>query len=89
MPNSADSVAYGGAYVLCYQMPGLSQDPLQHASHFLREAGWEVIGVQESPELTLREDAPDEEHFDQALLEDEAYIFHQWEVDDAGDETRH
>lgn len=89
LPDTPDFLAYGGAFVLCYQMPGLAEDPVRHASDFLRQAGWQVVGVLEEPTLLEREEAPDEEHFDQALLDDEAYIFHQWEVGDTADETRH
>ena len=89
LPDTPDFSQFGGAPVLCYQMPGLSEDPMRHASDFLRQAGWQVIGVEEEPEQITREEAPDEEHFDQALIDYEAYIFHQWPVDDAGDQTRH
>lgn len=89
LPDTPDFEQFGGAYVLCYQMPGLSDDPIRHASNFLREAGWRVIGIEEEPEQITREEAPDDEHFDQVLIDNEAYIFHQWSVEDMDDETRH
>jgi hypothetical protein len=89
LPDTPDFLQFGGAHILCYQMPGLSEDPISHASDFLRHAGWQVIGVEDEPERITREEAPDDEHFDQALIDNEAYIFHQWSVDDVDDETRH
>lgn len=89
LPDAPEFQEFGGAYVLCYQMPGLARDPVHHATEFLREAGWRVTGIQEEPAQHDRADAPDHEHFDQALIDDEAYIFHQWRVDDADDQTRH
>lgn len=70
-------------------MPGLAEDPVQHASAFLREAGWQVTAVREEPVQRERDEAPEAEHFDQALIDDEGYVFHQWRVDDATDQTRH
>lgn len=89
LPGSPDFPAFGGAYVVCYQRPGLAADPVRHAGEFLREQGWQVTGVEEEPEQIGREDAPDAEPFDTALQDDEAYVFHQWPVDDAEGETRH
>ena len=89
LPDAPEFNEFGGAFVLCYQMPGLAEDPVQHASEFLREAGWQVTGVQEEPRQIEREEAPEAEHFDQALIDDEGYVFHQWSVDDADDQTRH
>lgn len=89
LPEAPEFQEFGGAYVLCYQMPGLAEDPVHHATEFLRQAGWRVTGVQEEPDQRARDDAPDSEHFDQALIDDEAYVFHQWRVDDADDQTRH
>lgn len=89
LPDAPDFQEFGGAFVLCYQMPGLAEDPVRRASEFLREAGWQVTGVQEEPRRIEREEAPETEHFDQALIDDEAYVFHQWRVEDADDQTRH
>jgi hypothetical protein len=89
LPEAPEFNEFGGAFVLCYQMPGLADDPVQHASEFLREAGWQVTGVQEEPRRIERDEAPEAEHFDQALIDDEGYVFHQWRVDDADDQTRH
>ncbi|MEO6102737.1 MAG: hypothetical protein ABIP44_03745 [Pseudoxanthomonas sp.] len=89
LPDAPDFQEFGGAFVLCYQMPGLAQDPVRHASDFLRGAGWHVTGVQDEPRQIERDEAPEAEHFDQALIDDEAYVFHQWRVEDADDQTRH
>ena len=62
---------------------------MRRASEFLREAGWQVTGVQEERRLIEREEAPEAVHFDQALIDDEAYVFHQWRVADADAQTRH
>ncbi len=87
--DAPDFQEFGGAFVLCYQMPGLAEDPVRQASEFLRGAGWQVTGVQEEPRQIERDEAPEAEHFDQALIDDEAYVFHQWRVEDADDQTRH
>ena len=89
LPDSPDYQEFGGAVVLCYQMPGLAEDPVQHASEFLRGTGWQVTGVREEPRRIERDEAPEPGHFDQTLIDDEAYVFHQWRVEDADDQTRH
>lgn len=89
LPDSPDFQEFGGAVVLCYQMPGLAEDPVRHASDFLRGAGWQVTGVREEPHQVERDEAPEPVHFDRALIDDEAYVFHQWRVEDADDQTRH
>ena len=89
LPEAPEFNEFGGAFVLCYQMPGLAEDPVRHASDFLRETGWQVTGVQEEPRQIERDEAPEAEHFDQALVDDEGYVFHQWRGDDAPDQTRH
>ncbi|HLM52736.1 MAG TPA: hypothetical protein VK325_03905 [Pseudoxanthomonas sp.] len=89
LPEAPEFMEFGGAYVLCYQMPGLARDPVRHASDFLRGAGWLVTGVQEEPEQRTRDEAPESAHFDQALIDEEAYVFHQWRVEDAAGQTRH
>ena len=89
LPDSPDFAEAGGAFVTCYQKPGFADDPMRRASEFIREQGWEVIAVEDEPEQIERDDAPDTEPFDVALLDNEAYVFHQWPVDDADDQTRH
>ena len=89
LPDSPEFQEFGGAVVLCYQMPGLAEDPVRHASEFLRGAGWQVSGVREEPRQVERDEAPEPDHFDRALIDDEAYVFHQWRVEDADDQTRH
>lgn len=87
--DSPDFAEAGGAFVVCYQKPGFAEDPLRRASEFIREQGWEVIAVEDEPVQIEREQAQDSERFDQALVDDEVYVFNQWPVDDAGDQTRH
>lgn len=89
LPDSPDFSEYGGAFVTCYQMPGLDDEPLRHASEFIRTAGWQVVATETPPALLAREDAPHEAPFAQALLDDEAYVFHQWRVEDSAGETMH
>ncbi|KRA51782.1 hypothetical protein [Pseudoxanthomonas sp. Root630] len=62
---------------------------MRRASEFIREQGWVVIAVEDEPAQIGRDEAPNIEHFDQALVEDEVYVFNQWPVDDADDQTRH
>lgn len=88
-PDTPDFQEFGGAFVLCYQMPGLAEDPVRHAGDFLRAAGWQVIGIKEEMRQIERDEAPEAVHFDQALIDDEGYVFHQWRVEDADDQTRH
>jgi len=45
--------------------------------------------VEDEPEQVKRDFAPDAEHFDQALVDDEVYVFNQWPVDDTDGLTRH
>ncbi|WP_142123685.1 hypothetical protein [Pseudoxanthomonas sp. 3HH-4] len=89
LPDSPDFAEAGGAFITCYLRPAFTPDPMRRAVEFVREQGWEVIAVEDEPLQIERHDAPEAEHFDQALVDDEVYVFHQWPVDDAGDETRH
>ena len=89
LPDSPDFVEAGGAFVTCYLRPTFAPDPMRRAIAFVREQGWEVIAVEDEPLQSERHDAPEGEHFDQALVDDEVYVFHQWPVDDADEHTRH
>ncbi|WP_296278801.1 hypothetical protein [Pseudoxanthomonas sp.] len=88
-PDSPDFAEAGGAFVTCYLRPDFVPDPMHRAIAFVREQGWEVVAVEDEPVRIERHDAPEEEHFDQALVDDEVYVFHQWPVDDADEHTRH
>ncbi|NCT70094.1 MAG: hypothetical protein DI562_17495 [Stenotrophomonas acidaminiphila] len=87
--DSPDFAEAGGAFITCYLRPGFAPDPMRRAVEFVREQKWEVIAVEDEPLQIERHDAPEAEHFDQALVDDEVYVFHQWPVDDADDQTRH
>ena len=87
--ESPDFAEAGGAFVVCYQKPGFADDPLQRAAEFIREQGWVVVAVEDEPVQIDRGQAQDIERFDQALVDDEVYVFNQWPVDDACDQTRH
>ncbi len=89
LPDSPDFAEAGGAFVTCYQRPGFADEPLRRASEFIRRQGWEVVAVEDEPEQVKRDFAPDAEHFDQALVDDEVYVFNQWPVDDTDGLTRH
>ena len=68
--DSPDFVEAGGAYVTCYQKPGFADDPMRRASEFIREQGWVVLAVEDEPAQVGRDEAPNTEHFDQALVDD-------------------
>ena len=87
--DSPDFVEAGGAYVTCYQKPGFADDPMRRASEFIREQSWVVVAVEDEPVQVDRDEAPNADHFDQALVDDEVYVFNQWPVEDADDQTRH
>lgn len=90
LPESPDYALAGGAFVVCYLRPQLADDPLQHAAAYVRAQDWQVVAVEDEPALLDREDAPDVDYFDQALADDEVYVFHQWPIEDAAEsETRH
>ena len=87
--DSPDFVEAGGAFVVCYQKPGFADDPMRRACDFIREQGWVVVAVEDEPIQVDRDQAPDIDRFDQALVDDEVYVFHQWPVDDASEQTHH
>ena len=62
---------------------------MRRASEFIREQGWVVVAVEDAPVQVDRDEAPNADHFDQALVDDEVYVFNQWPVEDADDQTRH
>lgn len=87
--DSPDFAQAGGAFVVCYQRPGFADDPLRRASEFIREQGWVVVAVEDKPVRIERDRAHDTGRFDQTLVDGEVYVFNQWPVDDACDQTRH
>jgi hypothetical protein len=64
-------------------MPGLADDPVLHATKFIRDSGWDVLRIESAPELLDRSEIPEEtiNRFDQALIDDEVYQFHTWPID--------
>ena len=87
--DGPDFAETGGAFVVCYQMPGFAEDPVQRASQFIRVEGWLVVAVEHEPVQIDRDQASDTAHFDQTLIDDEVYVFHRWPVDDASEQTHH
>lgn len=90
LPGSPDFEVAGGAFVVCYVTPSMADDPVQHAAAYVRAQDWQAIAVEDEPEQLERDDAPDPDHFDQALADGEVYVFHQWLIEDSAEsETRH
>ncbi|MCR6662687.1 MAG: hypothetical protein NVV60_05950 [Luteimonas sp.] len=89
LPDSPDFETAGGAFVVCYVRPELADDPLGHATAYVRGQDWQVVAVEDEPLECGRDEAPDEDYFDQAIDDGEVYVFHQWPIDDIGLETRH
>jgi len=85
LPESEDFGKSGGAYINCWLKAQSQEEAAQLASAFIQERGWKVVSVEaecrEVPHSLYSEDDDDREHYDQAMIDGECYVLHQWPID--------
>ncbi len=86
LPESREFEQCGGAYVNCWLKADSEAHAANLASASVREAGWNVVAVEEEcrevNEAYYSENEEGREHFEQANLDGECYVFHQWPIED-------
>lgn len=85
LPHSEQYAECGGAYVNCWLEAASEDEAHKMASALIHGRGWQILSVEEEcREVTQASYADNEEgkeHYDQAVLDGECYVFHQWPVD--------
>ncbi|MBS0422773.1 MAG: hypothetical protein JSR66_34015 [Proteobacteria bacterium] len=85
LPESGDFDVCGGAYVNCWVKAQSAKEAHQSASAVIHQRGWKVVSIQEEcREVTAPSYAEDREsrvYYDQAVVDGECYVFHQWPVE--------
>ena len=93
LPESEDFEEWGGAYVNCWVKAESEDEASKLASASIHERGGKIIAVEEEcREVTQDVYAEDEEgraYFDQAALDGECYVYHQWPIDMQEGDTAH
>ena len=82
--GSENSESYGGAYVNCWIDAESDARAAECASTAISRAGWAVESLEQYSVVTRKDYADDDEglqHFDQALIDKEVYVFHTWPPD--------
>jgi hypothetical protein len=86
LPESQEFEQCGGAYVNCWLSAESETQAAKLASASVREAGWRVVAVEEAcrevDKAYYSENDEGREHFEQATLDGECYVFHQWPIED-------
>jgi hypothetical protein len=86
LPRSPDYEKSGGAYVNCWLKAETDTNATTLASAAIHEAGWNIVAVeeerQEVNEAHYLDNKEGREHFEQARIGGECYVFHPWPIDD-------
>jgi len=81
-PGSHDFKEFGGAYVNCWVSASSETQAKDIARKSIGEAQWHVVAVEEEVrevnEQYYSENIEGLEHYEQALLDGECYVFHRW-----------
>lgn len=87
LPHSEQYAECGGAYVNCWLQAASEDEAYKMASTLIHGRGSKIVSVEEGcREVTQASYADDEEgkeYYEQAVLDGECYVFHQWPVDTA------
>jgi uncharacterized protein with PIN domain len=82
LPQSEEFGECGGAYISCWLRAQSEREAADLVSALLQDRGWQIVSVEEEcREVTAAVYSEDEEgrgHYDQAVMDGECYVFHQW-----------
>jgi hypothetical protein len=83
--GSANLETAGGAYVNCWVEASSEREARGQTSAAIEESGWTILAIEEQcREVTDGECAEGDEgleHYRQAVMDGECYVFHQWPVE--------
>jgi hypothetical protein len=84
-PGSEDFETVGGAYVNCWVKVNSEREAREQTSTAITESGWRILAVEEQcrevTEGSYSETDEGLEHFRQAVVDGECYLFHQWPIE--------
>ena len=82
LPDSDEFGEFGGAYVNCWVEANSEVQASELALATIHERGWKIVSIsQEWCDVTENLYSQDDEgrgHYQQAVLDGECYVFHQW-----------
>jgi len=84
-----ESEELGGAYVNCWIKADSSDEAHSTAFEYLASEGWIVEGVEHECRLVTEPNEEARERFEQAQIDGECYVFHNWPIGDHSEESLH
>src|SRR4051812_42851056 len=84
LPKSTEA---GGAYINCWIKADSTAEAQKVASTFIRSEGWIVECVEHEAHLIVEPDDESRERFEQAQIDGECYVFHEWPVADHSEKS--
>ena len=92
-PESDDFVKSGGGFVNCWVKSNSSDEAKKVAVKAINENSWQIVAVEEDcrevSEDSYSEEKEGLEHYEQATLDGECYVFHTWRNEPQQESERH
>jgi hypothetical protein len=82
---------YAGAYIDCYIKDQTEENALYVAKGWIAKNGWEVLDVEEQRQIeqdAYEEGTDGREYFQQALLDEEVFVYYCFEREDDNSAVR-
>ena len=89
-PEYAHEKWHAGAYVDCYIKDQTAENALYVTKGWIAKNGWDVLAVEEQREIqedAYEEDSEGREYFQQALTDEEVFVYYCFEREDDASET--
>jgi hypothetical protein len=81
IPQSIESAEFEGAFISCWLKRDKESIAKKDCHEFIRNKGWKIKLLQDSKQVTRRtygKNNPGRQYFEQALLDDEVFVFDTW-----------
>jgi hypothetical protein len=92
-PESEDFVKCGGGFVNCWVKSNTPHEAKEVSTKTINENNWQIVAVEadcrEVSESSYSEEDEGLEHYEQATLDGECYVFHTWRNEPQEDNERH
>lgn len=92
-PKSDDFAKCGGGFVNCWVKSNSPDEARKVATKAINENNWQIVAVEEDcrevSEDSYSEEDEGLEHYEQATLDGECYVFHTWRNEPQEDNERH
>jgi hypothetical protein len=92
-PESEDFVKCGGGFINCWVKSNSPDEARKAATKTINENNWEIVAVEENcrevSENSYSEEDDGLEHYEQATLDGECYVFHTWRNEPQQNNERH